>query len=186
VITKVASCAQPYGPPASELGHGTCSPPRIPRQADEGSQRRPRCSIRPKPRRSARPEGRQALQHGAVPHPSQQRLWCCQPRLKAMAMPEASSTAIIIAGGCASRRSSQRRCLAWPCRCGNVLGCALRGPSPPRVLRELGRGEMYFRCHTRGQAFGIGSSVMASPPLEIKPKPDWAQHTAHRTRSRRH
>jgi hypothetical protein len=58
-------------------------------------------------------------------------------------------------------------------------------PSPPRVLRELGR-EMYFRCHTRGQAFGIGSSVMASPLLEIKPKPDWAQHTAHRTRSRRH
>jgi hypothetical protein len=25
---------------------------------------------------------------------------------------------------------------------------------------------------------------MASPLLEIKPKPDWAQHTAHRTRSR--
>jgi hypothetical protein len=25
---------------------------------------------------------------------------------------------------------------------------------------------------------------MASPLLEIKPKPDWAQHTAHRTRSK--
>ena len=30
--------------------------------------------------------------------------------------PEASSTAITVAGGCASHRSSQRRCLAWPCR----------------------------------------------------------------------
>jgi hypothetical protein len=37
-----------------------------------------------------------------------------------------------------------------------------------------------FRCHTLGQAFGIGSSVTTSPLLEIKPKRDWAQHTAHR------
>jgi hypothetical protein len=42
---------------------------------------------------------------------------------------------------------------------------------------------MNFRYHTRGQAFGIGSSVMASPLLEISPKPNWAQHSAHRTRS---
>ena len=27
VITKVTTCAQPYGPRANELGHGTCSPP---------------------------------------------------------------------------------------------------------------------------------------------------------------
>ncbi len=27
VITKVATCAHPYGPRANELGHGTCSPP---------------------------------------------------------------------------------------------------------------------------------------------------------------
>ncbi len=59
-----------------------------------------------------------------------------------------------------------------------VRGCVLRWPSPPRVHRETN-----FRYHTRGQAFGIGSSVMASPLLEIKPKPNWAQHSAHRTRS---
>ena len=107
-----------------------------------------------------------------------------QPPLKAMAMPEASSTAIIAAGGCASHRSSQRRCLAWPCRCGNSSWMRSTLANPPRVLRELGRGEMNFRCHTWVKRLAIGSSVMASPLLEIKPGADWAQHTAHRTGSR--
>jgi hypothetical protein len=38
VITKVASCAQPYGPRANELGHGPARHPRFPSQADEGNQ----------------------------------------------------------------------------------------------------------------------------------------------------
>jgi hypothetical protein len=47
--------------------------------------------------------------------------------------------AILIAGGCACRASSQRRCPAWPCRCGNSswMGPTLAKPSEG-LLRELG------------------------------------------------
>ena len=53
VMTKVAICAQPYGPRAGELGHGTSRRRRIPSRADEGNQDWPRCLIRPRPRRTA-------------------------------------------------------------------------------------------------------------------------------------
>ena len=63
---------------------------------------------------------RRSLQHGAAAYPSEQRSRCCLPPAKAMAMPGSSSTAIIIAAGCASSRpSSQQRCPGWPCRRGN-------------------------------------------------------------------
>jgi hypothetical protein len=89
VITKVATCAQPYGPRASELGHGSSRRRRIPSRAVQ-----PRLAQVFNPtetKKTARPECRQALQHGAAASPSQQRWWCCLPRAKAMAVPEASS-----------------------------------------------------------------------------------------------
>jgi hypothetical protein len=109
---------------------------------------------------------------GAASHGS--KLWRCLRHRQR----RSSSLVVVRPAGVHNDAASRGRAGAAA-----VLGCVLRWPSPPRVLRELGRGEMNFRCHTRGQAFGIGSSVMASPLLEIKPKPDWAQH-AHRTRSR--
>jgi hypothetical protein len=90
---------------------------------------------------------------------------------KPLAMPEASSTAIIIAGGCASRRRSQRRCLAWPCRCGDSSWMRSTLAKPTEGAPRAGPRRDEFRCHTRGHAFGIGWSVMTSPLLEISPSP---------------
>ena len=83
VAAKVATCAQPCGPRASELGHGTCRRRRIPRRADEGNQGWPRCLIRPRPRRTARPECRQTLLHDA--DLSSPVGWCSPARPKAIA-----------------------------------------------------------------------------------------------------
>jgi len=90
----------------------------------------PRCSTRPKLRRTVRPEGRQALPHGAASHPSQQCPRCCLPRGKAMAMLETASIATIIAGGVNAGRVDGDAVPRSRAGAATVLGSALRWPSP--------------------------------------------------------
>jgi hypothetical protein len=80
-------------------------------------------------------------------------------------MPEAASTAIIIAGGCARRTSSQRRCPAWPCRCGISSWMRSRWPSIPKGAPRA------------GPVFFWGALIRST---DVRTREPWRFRAAHR------